>query len=102
MLADIGFLIAEDLAARGASLAIPSFTKGKKQLSRMEVEHCHRLSRVRINMERAMERMKNFKILSGILPLKLVPQADNILLICAAISNLQGRLPILNVIDCMK
>ena len=89
---DRGFLISEDLAARGASLAIPSFTKGKKQLSMMEVEFCRRLSRVRIHVERAMERIKNFKIISGILPLKLVPQADNILLICAALSNLQGRL----------
>ena len=92
VLADRGFLISEDLAARGASLAIPSFTKGKKQLSMMEVEFCRRLSRVRIHVERAMERIKNFKIISGILPLKLVPQADNILLICAALSNLQGRL----------
>ena len=85
-------MISEDLAARGASLAIPSFTKGKKQLSMMEVEFCRRLSRVRIHVERATERIKNFKIISGILPLKLVPQADNILLICAALSNLQGRL----------
>ena len=85
-------MISEDLAARGASLAIPSFTKGKKQLSMMEVEFCRRLSRVRIHVERATERIKNFKIISGILPLKLVPQADNILIICAALSNLQGRL----------
>ena len=92
MLADRGFLISEDLGARGAPLAIPSFKKVKKQLSMMEVEFCRRLSRVRIHVERAMERIKNFKIISGILPLKLVPQADNILLICAALSNLQGRL----------
>ena len=92
MLADRGFLIAEDLGARGASLAIPSFTRRKKQLSMMEVEFCRRLSRVCIHVERAMEIIKHFKIISGILPLKLVPHADNILLFCAALSNLQGRL----------
>ena len=90
--ADRVFFISEDLAARGASLAIASFTKGKKPLSMMEVEFCCWLSRVCIHIERAMERIKNFKIISGILSLKLVPQADNILLICAALSNLQGRL----------
>lgn len=92
ILADRGFLIADDLAVRGASLSIPSFTKGKAQLSRYDVERSRRISRVRIHVERAMERIKNFKILSGILPMKLVPQADNIMLICAALSNLQPRL----------
>lgn len=92
ILADRGFLIADDLAAHGASLVIPSFTRGKKQLSRYEVEMSRRISRVRIHVERAMESIKNFKILSGTMPLKLVSQADNIILICAALSNLQPRL----------
>ena len=38
VLADRGFDIAEDLGLRGASLAIPTFTKGKPQLSQREVE----------------------------------------------------------------
>lgn len=38
VLADRGFDIAEDLGLRGASLAIPAFTKGKPQLSQREVE----------------------------------------------------------------
>ena len=56
------------------------------------VEQSRRLARVRIHVERMMERLKNFRILAGILPLSLVPHADNILMICAAISNLQPRL----------
>jgi len=38
VLADRGFDITEDLGLRGASLAIPAFTKGKSQLSQREVE----------------------------------------------------------------
>jgi len=49
------------LASRGARLAIPSFTKGKKQLSMRQVEMSRRLARVRIHFERMMERIKNFK-----------------------------------------
>ena len=92
VLADRGFLIAEELASRGATLAIPSFTRGVKQLSMKNVEQSRRLARVRIHVERMMERLKRFKILAGILPLSLVPHADNILMICAAISNLQPKL----------
>ena len=38
ILADRGFLISEEVAMRGAILKIPSFTKGKKQLSGSEVD----------------------------------------------------------------
>ena len=38
VLADRRFNMSEDLAIHGASLAIPSFTKGKSQLSQQEVE----------------------------------------------------------------
>ena len=51
-----------------------------------------RLARVRIHVERMMERIKNFKLLAGILHLSLVPHADNIVMITAAISNLQPKL----------
>jgi hypothetical protein len=57
VLADIGFLISEELAARGASLAIPPFAKGKSQFSQREVETA-RNSRSRIRVERAIERIK--------------------------------------------
>lgn len=87
-----GFLIEEELASRGATLAIPSFTKGVKQLSMKNVEESRRLARVRIHVERMMERLKNFKILAGILPLSLVPHIDNIVMISAAVSNLQPPL----------
>ena len=73
VLADRGFLIEEELASQGARLAIPSFTKGKKQLSmrHVQMEMSRRLARVRIHVERMMERIKNFKHLAGILPLSL-------------------------------
>ncbi len=54
ILADQGFLIREDLAAYGATLRIPQFTKGKKQLSAHEVDTSRRLSNVRIHVERVI------------------------------------------------
>ena len=60
VLADRGFDITEPLALRDASLAIPPFTKEK---SLIEVETARVLSRVRIHVEHAIGRLKNFKIL---------------------------------------
>jgi len=85
---------------RGASLAIPTFTKGKSQLSSKEVETARELSRVRIHVKRAMGRLKNYKILQCTLPISLVKSSsdeefctmDKILLVCAALCNLQPPL----------
>ena len=64
VLADHGFLIDEELACRGASLAIPSFTRGVKQLSMKDVEQSRRLARVRVHVARMMERLKILRILA--------------------------------------
>ena len=72
VLADRGFDIADDLAMVGASLAIPPFTKGKPQLSQREVEFFWQLSNIRIHVERAVGRMKYYKILHSILPISLI------------------------------
>ena len=44
ILADQGFNIEEELSALGATLTIPSLTKGKKQLSGGEVDTSRQLS----------------------------------------------------------
>ena len=56
----------------GASVATPTLTKGKKQLPLIEVESSRRLSRARIHVERAIERIKNFQILKHTFYLTLV------------------------------
>ena len=89
VLADRGFLIGHDLAAHGAALAIPAFTKGKKQLSAFSTEQRRRLAQIQIHVERIMERIKNFSIISIQLPMSFVPHIDNILIICGTLSNLE-------------
>ena len=63
VLADRGFDISDKLALVGTSLAIPPFTKGKPQLSQREVELSRHLSHIRIHVERAIGRIKCYKIL---------------------------------------
>ncbi|KAK2165716.1 hypothetical protein LSH36_46g07088 [Paralvinella palmiformis] len=48
----------DEVPACGAQLTIPTFTRGKSQLSPKEIETGRRLSRLRIHLERAIERVK--------------------------------------------
>ena len=100
VLADRGFDIAEALACYGATLAIPPFTKGKPQLSSREVETARELSSVRIHVERAIGRLKKYKLLQATLPISLIKNPrdqghcliDKILFVCSALCNLQPPL----------
>ena len=92
VLADRGFLIEEDIANSSAELIIPAFTRGKKQLSQRDVETTRRIAHVRIHVERAIGRIKNFKILKDIFPITLIKHANNIVTICAALTNLLPKL----------
>ena len=92
VLADRGFLISDELAVRGASLAIPPFAKGKLQFSQREVEVARRLSKARIHVERAIERIKRYQILKHTMPISLLHHSDAILTVCAALTNLLPKL----------
>lgn len=55
ILADRGFTLVDDFAAKcGVELTIPSFTKGKKQLSAKEVETTRQIAAIRIHTERVI------------------------------------------------
>ena len=97
ILADRGFDISDDLALHGVRLEIPSFTRGKKQLSLVEVEHSKRISKVRIHVERIIGLLKNkYSLLHSTLPVCLIKHKcdteysniDKILIICAALINI--------------
>ena len=88
VMADRGFDIAAELAERCCTLNIPPFTRGKSQLSRAEVGRHRKISSLRIHVERAIERLKNFRILQGVFPLNHVHTLDDIVVVCAAVVNM--------------
>ena len=53
-LADRGFNIQESTGFFCATVKIPAFTQGKKQLSGIEVEQTRRIANVRIHVERVI------------------------------------------------
>ncbi|XP_040065951.1 uncharacterized protein LOC120839690 [Ixodes scapularis] len=100
ILADRGFKCEELFAAKGASVLMPSFTKGKKQLSGEEVALSRKLSRARIHVERTIQRLKTFRIFQMVLPISYVKKVgdvglstiDKTLIVCSALVNLQSPL----------
>ena len=92
VMADRGFTIHDLLEERKVRLVLPAFTRKKSQLTTEQVTRTRRIANVRIHVERAIRRLKVFKILSNTVPISLVPKVDKILRICAALVNLRGEL----------
>ena len=86
----MGDCMLEKLSALGATLKIPSFTKGKKQLSGGEVDTSRQLSSVRIHVERVIGRIKKFRLLQTTLPLTQVDLLDDIMVIVCGLVNINN------------
>ena len=97
VMADRGFTIHDIVALKRAELAIPAFTKGKSQLSPVDVESTRGIANVRIHVERVIGLLRNkYTILQGTLSTDYlitseqhqVPMIDRILRVCSGLVNL--------------
>ena len=77
VMADRGFEIL-DILPEDVTLNIPPFKGSDSQLSSQAVEDTVNIASVRIHVERAIGRIKNFHILDGVLPLSLSHVANQI------------------------
>lgn len=95
ILADRGFTIHESVGMYCATVKLPPFTKGKKQLSQLEVDTSRQLSSVRIHVERVIGVLRQkYTILEGRLPVNMLMVNDNglctldkIVTVCCALCN---------------
>ncbi len=87
-MADKGFLI-YDLLPKNVFLNLPAFLAGKTQLTKEEAAFSRKIASCRIHVERAIERMRNYKILHTITaPLR--PFVNKIVQVCATLVDLQS------------
>uniref|UniRef100_A0A8C9Z9W7 DDE Tnp4 domain-containing protein n=1 Tax=Sander lucioperca TaxID=283035 RepID=A0A8C9Z9W7_SANLU len=91
VMGDRGFTIRDLLEERNVGLIMPAFTRKKSQLTNEQVTRT-RSPNVHIHIERAIRRLKVYKILSQTVPIHFVTKIDKILKICAALVNLRGEL----------
>ena len=91
IMADRGFDILEDLAPCGVRLNIPPFLRGKTQLDQREMTETRRIASLRIHVEQCMERIKNYHIFDGVMPLNLMDVANQMFFICAVLTQGGGH-----------
>ena len=92
IMADKGFLISDLCTPRGVSLIIPPFNKQKKRFLPHEVEATKTIANLSIHAEREIERIKNFRVLTGVVPISIASQASKIWKICVRLTNLSAPL----------
>jgi len=96
ILADRGFTIQDSAGMYCAEVKIPAFARGKKQLSKMEVDTTRQLAHVRIHVERVIGVVRQkYIILQSTLPINMImcdndeniSTIDKIVTICCALCN---------------
>ncbi|XP_029835232.2 uncharacterized protein LOC115319400 [Ixodes scapularis] len=87
VMVDKGFLIEDVCESCLIEVIRPPFLQ-QKQLSKAEALRTKKIATARVHVERAIQRIKIFKILSQKMPWSMVPLADDIVCIAAALVNL--------------
>ena len=91
VMADRGFQIKEDLLHHYCHLTVPPGARAKSQMTTAECKKTKEVANVRIHVERAINRLKTFRILKNVFPLTMLPLADDIIRTCASIFNIQPK-----------
>ena len=86
IMADKGFTIRDLLQKINVNLNIPAFLK-EKQFSSEDVSKVRKIASVRIHVERAIGRIKIFQILKGMIPISMARLANQIIFVCAFLTN---------------
>jgi hypothetical protein len=92
VLADRGFTIEDLCLERGATLVIPPFLNSKKEFSAEEIARGKLIARARIHVERYNQRIKQYKILKGIIPISLMNLFSQILFVICCLVNFEAPL----------
>ena len=89
IMTDRGFKIKTDLAMKQYSQAIPPNTAKGAQMLSNDVKETSNIANVCIYVEQAIERLKDFRILKLQQLLLHLPTMNNVLYVCAALTNLK-------------
>ena len=92
IMADKGFDIQDLLIPYGVKLNIPPFKKSGQQMTAADVQRTQRIAKVRIHIERLMERIKEFQIFSRIIPVTLFPIVNQMWAVCCLLTLFQAPL----------
>ena len=92
VMVDKGFPIHDMLQEIGCTLVIPPFLRDKGQFEAHEVSSTHQIARLRIHIERAIRRVKEFHIFDGVIPLSLAGSINQVWTVCCLLTNFRRPL----------
>lgn len=90
-MADRGFTVRDLSADKGIALNISPFLDGK-QLAPEEIQRGRQIASLCIHVERTIGRIKNYAILKGTFPNTMIRLANQIVSVCAWLTNFQPAL----------
>ncbi|KAG5273832.1 hypothetical protein AALO_G00156040 [Alosa alosa] len=87
LMADKGFRIEEEVGELGLHLNIPPFASSTGQMTNAEIKVTEKIARHHVHVERAIARIKSFKILSNRIGLSLFGCVNQIWFVCCFLTN---------------
>ena len=88
-MADKGFNIADGCASRCIELIIPPRKLGQNQMLPEAVKKTNSKAKMRILVEQVIRQLKIFKILANKVPISVILQLNDIVIVCSALTNLR-------------
>ena len=92
ILADKGFTIQDLLTPIGCELAIPAFLSSKGQFTKKDLAKSKQIHNLRVHVERAIRRVKEFHFFDKIVPLSMAGSINQLWTVACLITNFYGPL----------
>jgi len=90
-MADKGFTIG-DLLPLGVSLNLPPFLGGSSQMPPEDIVRTQEIASLRIHIERAINKIKNFHVWARVIPLHQFGVVNQMWSVCAFLCNAQPNI----------
>ena len=92
IMADKGFDIQDLLLERGVQLNIPPFLQSQAQFSARDVQQTKAIASLRIHVERAIRRIKEYHFFDSDVPLNALGSINQLYTVACLLTNFQGPL----------
>ena len=92
VMADKGFDIEDMLRVKGVGLNLPPYLQNRGQFSARQVHETKTIAKLRIHVERAIRRIKEFHIFDSDIPLSTLGSINQIYTVACLLTNFQGSL----------
>ncbi|KAK0134187.1 hypothetical protein N1851_030250 [Merluccius polli] len=92
LMVDKGFLIEKEVEEIGLRLNIPPFARANRQMPHADVDMTKKIAKHRFHVERAIAKIKKFKIVSGRIPITRLSNINQIWYVVSMLSNFQPHI----------